>query len=605
MPSRRPRSSAARPTEPKPPAATTPPPPSPGRRQALRTLAAASVGSAVLADALAAGAADKDRIGRKMLERVEWLTGVELDDRKRDQLLATLHEALAGFAQLRAVPLDNAVPPALVFRAATGSEAAAIASWELAPALAAAGIAAARTAAEPEVAFAGLAELGALLRAGRLTSVALTRFYLERLRRHDARLRCVVNYTEALALEQAAAADRELAAGLDRGPLHGIPWGAKDLIAVPGYPTTWGSGAHRDQVRPETAAVFERLTAAGAVLVAKLSVGELAWGDEWFGGTTETPWQPGVGSSGSSAGSAAATAAGLVGFALGTETWGSIVSPATRCGATGLRPTFGRVSRHGVMALAWSMDKVGVLGRSAADCALVFRAIEGSDRRDPSSESPPFHWPWPGDPTRLRVGYVASLFDRDRAQDLGKGSSADARQAMAEWQENDRRTLEEMRRLGFELKPVALPAEPPVGPLAIILSAEAASAFDDLTRSGRDALLVRQKTEAWPTELRLGQLVPAVEYLRANRLRTVLAEAMARLEAEVDVWLAPSVVGDHLLLTNLTGQPALCLPNGFRSDGLPTSITLTGRRHGEAELLAVGDAYQRATTYHRQRPPGF
>ncbi|HET9480780.1 MAG TPA: amidase, partial [Candidatus Polarisedimenticolia bacterium] len=392
----------------------------------------------------------------------------------------------------------------------------------------------------------------------------------------------------------------EIAAGKWRGPLHGVPWGAKDLLAVPGHPTTWGSVPFKEQVRDETATVASRLEEAGAVLVAKLSVGELAWGDVWFGGMTKNPWNTEQGSSGSSAGSAATTAAGLVGFAIGTETLGSIVSPCTRCGASGLRPTFGRVSRHGAMALSWSMDKIGPIARSVEDLAMIFHAIHGADGLDATAVSRPFTWPAERPVTAMRVGYVESLFEEDRAAEVNDET---ARRSIREWQENDRLTLEALRGMGLNLVPIRLPETYPVQPLVCILTAEAATAFDALTRTGRDDLMVRQEADAWPNVFRQGQLIPAVEYLRASRIRTLLMREMNQLMFDVDVYVAPTYGGSNLLTTNLTGHPAVVVPNGFRaSDGTPTSITFTGRLYGESEVLAVAMAYQEATGHHLKRP---
>jgi Asp-tRNA(Asn)/Glu-tRNA(Gln) amidotransferase A subunit family amidase len=444
-----------------------------------------------------------------------------------------------------------------------------------------------------------VSELSVLLRRGEVTSVELTRLYLERLERYDPVLHCVITMTSEMALEQADLADRELAAGRYRGPLHGVPWGAKDLIAVPGYRTTWGAKPFEDQVRDETATVAARLREAGAPLLAKLSVGALAWGDVWFGGMTRNPWNPEQGSSGSSAGPAAATVAGLVGFSIGTETLGSIVSPCTRCGASGLRPTFGSVSRYGTMALSWSMDKIGPIARSVEDCALVFGAIHGADGLDPTAVDRPFHWPPRRDPRALRVGYLESAFAEDRAAQAEDESD---RAALREWQENDLATLAALRGIGIDLVPMELPDGFPVDALLLTLTAEAATAFDELTRSGKDDLLVRQVRNAWPNVFRQGQLIPAVEYIRANRVRTLLMEAMRRWTREVDVWVSPSYGGDNLLLTNLTGHPAVVLPNGFRSDGTPTSITFMADLYREEDALSVAHAYQQATDFHLRRP---
>ncbi len=443
-------------------------------------------------------------------------------------------------------------------------------------------------------------DLGRLLRGKKVSSTELTKLYLARIAKYDPVLSCAVTVTSELALAQAKRADEELAAGKDRGPLHGIPWGAKDLIAVPGYLTTWGSVPFREQTRSETATVYRKLEEAGAVLVAKTSVGELAWGDVWFGGTTKNPWKTDQGSSGSSAGSASATAAGLVGFAIGTETLGSIVSPCTRCGVTGLRPTFGRVSRHGVMALAWTMDKVGPIARSAEDCALVFSAIEGRDPLDPYSADGPPSWPPRRSFADLKIGFVEELFEEER----GKNAKTEEEKARAaEWRQFDRRSLDLLRQLGARLVPMKLPSKTPVGPLSLILTAEAATAFDALVLDGRVKTMVRQTADAWPNVFRQGRLIPAVDYLRAQRVRSLLMRETEECLAGVDLFVAPTFGGRSLILTNLTGHPCVVVPNGFRlSDGTPTSITFTGRLRGEADVLAAADLFQRATDFHTRRP---
>ncbi len=573
------------------------------RRHALKTLTALGVASPVFIRALAALAAEKPQITADMIRQAEWVSGLTFTDDDRKLMLKDLNTAVENYAKLRAVPLDNSVAPALWFHpeplsAAPGSPRV----RTTARSSPAANRKAVRRPAYDDLAFAPVTELAALIRRRQISSTELTKLYLERLRRFDPLLRCVITYTEELALQQAARADRELAAGHYRGPLHGIPWGAKDLLAVPGYPTTWGSVPYKEQVRPEKATVVTRLEEAGAVLVAKLSVGELAWGDVWFDATTKNPWKLDQGSSGSSAGSSAATAAGLVGFAIGTETWGSIVSPCTRCGVTGLRPTFGRVSRYGAMALAWSMDKIGSIARSVEDCALVFSAIHGADGLDPSAVDRPFRWP----PSRgrdvrsLRVGFLQALFEEDRTKDLEK---EEQKVRARESQEFDNRSLDTLRQMGVELIPLKLSDRLPVAALELILTAEAAAAFDELTRSGRDDLMVRQVEDAWPNVFRQGQLIPAVEYIRANRIRALTMQEMRAMLSEVDAYIAPSFGGDHLLLTNLTGHPAVVVPNGFRAgDATPTSITFMGKLYGESEMLALAQAYQQATDFHRRRP---
>lgn len=436
-----------------------------------------------------------------------------------------------------------------------------------------------------DLAFAPVTELAQLIRARKVTSTELIRMYLARLKKYGPHLECVVTLTEELALAQAARADEEIAAGRYRGPLHGIPYGAKDLLAVRGYKTTWGAKPYENQVIDDNATVIERLEEAGAVLVAKLTLGALAMGDVWFGGKTRNPWNYEQGSSGSSAGPAAATAAGLVGFAIGTETWGSIVSPSTRCGVVGLRPTFGRVSRAGAMALSWSMDKIGPICRSVEDCALVFEAIRGPDGRDLTVVDLPFNW----DPAlglgAIRVGYLKKAFDEDHKT-----------------KKNDDAALEVLRSAGIALVPFELPEDLPVESLAIILDVEAAAAFDELTRSNRDDLMVRQERNAWPNAFRQARFIPAVEYIQANRVRTLLMQAMAERMKEVDVYVAPSFGGNNLLLTNLTGHPAVVLPNGFDEKGSPTSISFIGGLYDEARTLRVALAYEQATDFHTKHP---
>lgn len=566
------------------------------RRDFLRTLSILGAGSALLPRRLFAVPDDARNVTADMVKGCDWISGLTLSDEERALMLSQLGDEAEAFAKARAIAIDNGVLPALRFSPLSGGGEAPPARPARKPRLGNA----ARPATDTDLAFATVREQAALLRAKKISSVELTKLSLERLRRFDPTLLCVVTFTEDLAMEQARRADREIASGRWKGPLHGVPWAAKDLIAVPGYKTTWGSVPFKDQVRPEKATVVTRLEEAGAVLVAKTSVGELAWGDVWFGGTTKNPWKPDQGSSGSSAGSASATAAGLVAFALGTETLGSIVSPSTRCGVSGLRPTFGRVSRYGVMSLCPSMDKVGALARSIEDAALVVDAIGGRDPRDPYALGGGPVWPSNRKLSELKVGYPASLFEDDRS---GQGKTEEEKARIKEGQELDRKALDAMKLLGVSLVPIKIPDRVPVGPLRVILTAEASATFDDLTRNGKTKTMVRQIADAWPNVFRLGELVPAVEYLRANRLRSLLMESMDELMKTVDVYISPTFAGDNLLLTNLTGHPQAVVPNGFRaSDGTPTSITFTGRPFGEADLVTVAASYQEATGFHRRRP---
>lgn len=527
-------------------------------------------------------------ITTRTIESAEGVIGLEFTEDERRQMLepAALFSGLEGrreaYTRLREAAIGNDVPPALFFRPHPPAEPVERGEpvWPAAPTLE-----------RPEdlesLAFASVRELGALLRAGDVTSVELTRMYLDRLRRHDSVLHAVVTLMEDRALEQARRADRELQNGTDRGPLHGIPYGLKDLFAVPGHPTTWGATPYRDQVLDRTATVARKLEEAGAVLVAKTTLGALAWGDVWFGGQTRNPWNPEEGSSGSSAGSAAAVSAGLVPFAIGTETLGSILSPSARTGVTGLRPSFGRVSRHGGMFVSWSMDKVGPICRRALDCALVFDAIRGPDGEDPTVVDRPFPYRPAEDLEGRRIGFAEASFDREY-----------------EGREADMRAVDVLRDLGAELVPVELP-DRPVESMAFILAAEAATAHDSLTRTDLDSTLVRQQAAAWPNVYRTARFIPAVEYLQANQARWLLGRDMQSLMADLDAYVAPSSGGPTLLLTNLTGHPSVAVPDGFTGEESPKSITFVGSMYGEAELLEIVAAYQRATEWDERHPPQF
>ncbi len=560
------------------------------RRRFLGCFAAFGLSSTLLPGTLWAILQEKKeaKIDVSMLRQAEKLAGLEFTDAERELMVDGVNEALEDYGKLHAVAIDNSVAPALRFDPVVPGM---VFERERRPLRFTPQTDVTRPDNLEEIAFWPVTRLSALIRSRQVSSRELTTLYLDRLKRHDPTLHCVITLTEELAMEQAARADEELGRGVWRGPLHGIPWGAKDLLATRGYPTTWGAAPYRDQKLDYDATVVTRLTEAGAVLVAKLTLGALAWGDVWFGGMTRNPWDPEQGSSGSSAGPASAAAAGLVGFSIGTETLGSIVSPSTRCGVTGLRPTFGRVSRQGAMALSWSMDKIGPICRSVEDCALVLDAIYGPDGHDLTVADHPFNWDDSLDARKLRVGYLKSAFERE-------GGDEKRRQ-------NERATLAKLREIGFNPVEVKLPDQFPTGALSLILSAEAAAAFDELTRSNRDDLLVRQVKRAWPNSFRQARLIPAVEYIQANRVRRMLMGAMANLMSDIDVYVAPSFGGDNLLLTNLTGHPSVTLPNGFDDKGSPTSIGFTGKLFGEAELLAVAKTYQDATDFHLQKPSRF
>ena len=509
------------------------------------------------------------------------LAGLEFTEGELDLMLPGVNDNLAQYERLRSVDLPNHVSPAWRFDPRPPAPEA---LPRRRPVAVRPNKALALPADLEDVAFWPVTQLSTLVRTRQVTSLQLTEMYLARLKRIGPRLECVITLTEELALRQARHADEEIAHGVYRGPLHGIPWGAKDLLATKGIKTTWGATLYQDQVFDINATVIKRLEAAGAVLVAKLSMGALAWGDIWFGGKTRSPWNTEEGSSGSSAGSGSATAAGLVGFAIGTETYGSIVSPSTACGVSGLRPTFGRVSRHGAMALCWTLDKIGPMCRSVEDCALVFDAIHGPDGHDPTVLDAPFDWPQRADFSRLRIGYVEDEFEADRPN-----------------KDQDAAVLDVLRGLGAELIPIKLP-DYPIDAALLILWVEAAAAFDELTRSNRDDLLVRQVEDAWPNRFRVARTVPAVEYIQANRLRTLAVRAMADLMTDIDVYVAPSLGSANLWLTNATGHPAVVTPTGWRENGLPTTITFTGRLYDEATVLAVAMAYQEATEFHLAHP---
>ena len=525
-----------------------------------------------------------------LLHAAQELLGLHFTDAQLDSAKGAIERNRSSFDELRKIALPNTIAPALVFdpvplRLRLAAPAGKPGPDRMAP------IGKVKLPVNrDDLAFYTVRQLGELLRTKQVSSVELTEFFLARLRKYSPQLLCVVTLTEELAMQQARAADAEIKAGRYRGPLHGVPFGVKDLFSTKIYKTTWGSVPYKDQMLDEDAAVVTRLRDAGAVLVAKFTLGELAMGDVWFGGKTRSPWDPKQGSSGSSAGSASAVAAGLVPFALGTETLGSIVSPSTACGTTGLRPTFGQVSRAGAMALSWSMDKVGPLARSAEDCALVFRAIQGEDPRDVATLLRPraaadFRCAFDTDVKKLRVGYLKADFESKYPS-----------------QATDQATLDVLRKLGVELVPLDL-HNLPNSELTFLLSAEGAAAFDELTRSGRDALMVNQGRNAWPTTFRAARFVPAVEYLQAQRARRVLMEDVDKRLLGLDAYVGPSFNSPSLVITNLTGHPAVVVPNGMRPNGLPATITFTGQLYGEAKMLALAKAYQDATDFDEKHPP--
>ena len=520
-------------------------------------------------------------ITRDIIASAEKAIGLEFSDAKRDSMIDGLQDQLNNYQNMRKIPLANSVIPSVLFNPIP-------AGFKFETARKPFKLSKAEGVEMPakidDLAFYSVSELAYLIKNRKVTSEQLTKMYIDRLKKFGPKLECVITITEDLALKQAKQADEEIAKGKYRGPLHGIPFGVKDLLSAKGYKTTWGAMPYKDQMIDEDATVVKRLEDAGAVLIAKLTMGALAWGDVWYGGKTRNPWNTERGSSGSSAGSASATSAGLVAFSIGTETWGSIVSPSTECGTTGLRPTYGRVSRHGAMALSWSMDKIGPICRTVEDCAIVFNAIYGPDGIDPTLYDVPFNYDATVKLSQLKIGYLKNDFDKDSVNKIYNDA-----------------VLTELKKLGATLIPIELPKYP-MNDLAIILNAEAGAAFDELTRSGKDDLLVRQVKDAWPNVFRASRFIPAVEYIQANRIRTLLIQDMQTIMKDIDVYIAPSFEGDNLLMTNLTGHPCVVLPTGFNEKGLPTSICFMGQLFGEAKILAVAKQFQDATGFHKKHP---
>ncbi len=440
-----------------------------------------------------------------------------------------------------------------------------------------------------ELAFYSIPQLSALILNKKISSVDLTKFFIERLKKWGDTLECVITLTEELALQQAKQMDDELKQGIYRGILHGIPYGLKDLFAVKGYKTTWGSTPYKDQLVDMDSYVYLQLKKAGGVLCAKLSLGALAFNNQWVGGETRNPWNLKQGSSGSSAGSAAATVAGLLPYTIGTETLGSIVSPSTRCGATGLRPTFGTVSRSGAMVLCWSLDKAGPICRSAEDAAIVYAFIHGTDDNDPSAIRHTFSYTGKVDWTKLRVAYAENFFKR-----------LDSTAA-------ERKVLDVYRSLGATIQAVNFPDSSmyPVNLISVILNAESAAAFDELTRTNRDDLIERQDRDFWPNSFRAARTIPAVEYINANRYRSKLCENMHAFMKNFDVLIVPTFSGRQLAITNLTGNPVVVMPIGFNQSGSPLSITLIGNLYDEATILAAAKAYQDKTDFNKRHPEKF
>ncbi|HET9377884.1 MAG TPA: amidase [Chthoniobacterales bacterium] len=616
----------------------------PSRREFLTICGGVGIISSFFVGALygLAAASPSQSVTPEIIDQAAELAGITILPQQKEAMLSQLRDQRNSIAKVRQVHLANNVPPAFRFDPLLGLDCRLGADFRLERTVKAISpVPAIVNRPVPtkleELAFATVRELGELIRQKKVSSTALTEMYLARLKRFDPELHFTITLTEERAKAQAKRADEEIAQGNYRGPLHGIPWGAKDLLAVRGYPTTWGAGGFEAQSIEEDATVVKRLDEAGAVLVAKLTLGALAMGDKWFGGRTRNPWNLSQGSSGSSAGSAAATAAGCVVFAVGSETLGSISSPSTRCGTTGYRPTFGFVPRTGAMALAWTMDKLGPICRAVEDCALVMQAIYGPDDSDLSAIPTPFAWDANYDWRQLKVAYLRADFDQ--LPEPAKQPEGLSEAEMKKWRDEqpdrdaaherqvydhqfDVAALEQVRRMGVDPHPVDLP-NLPFDSLVPLLIAEAATAFDDLTLSGRDGVLTEQSPEDWPNQFRVARFYPAVDYIQANRVRTLAIREMKKIFSEYDVVVAKSS-GPQLTVTNLTGHPSVIMPNGLRKNdaprppsidtgdddsiggpGTPVSITLLGRHYGDDKLLAFARAYQEATGFHRARPTGF
>lgn len=573
------------------------------------------------------------KITAEMLQQAAIIAGVKLKPAQIPMMLNGLNRQRKGYDSIRALHIPNSVPPAYIFDplppGATIHINRELPNYSRFPAV---GKAPANLEA---LAFETLPRLSEFIRKKKVSSVALTEMYIARIRRYDPELHFLITLTEERAMAQAKEADSEIAAGKYRGPLHGLPWGAKDLLAVKGYPTTWGAGGFEHQQINEDATVVKRLDLAGAVLVAKLALGALASGDKWFGGRTRNPWNRQQGSSGSSAGPASATAAGCVAFSIGSETLGSISSPSTRCGTTGLRPTFGFVPRTGAMALSWTMDKLGPICRAVEDCAMVMTAIYGPDGKDLSVQNAAFNWDAEFDWRKLRIGYFKSAFEMPAALDekMPLGDTPEEQRARMRHlaaaradrmrrvydRKYDLATLEKLKSMGINLVPVELP-KLPFDAMTSLLTAEAAAAFDELTMTGRDSLLTEQGPEDWPNLFRIARFYPAVEYIQANRARTLAIRQMAEIFEKVDVIVTPTD-NDQLMATNLTGHPAVIQPNGLRGKdapkppavdtgdedniggpGTPVSITFLGGLYQDAKLCAFARAYQKATDFYKMHP---
>ena len=528
----------------------------------------------------------QDTLSKKDFVTGEKFLGLNFTEREIDSMYGSVRNTVGEIKKMRTYHLDNSVPmsftqspvlPGMKFN--TKQEPV---KWDIPKNINV-------PANKNELAFYSILQLASLIKNKKITSVELTRFFIDRLKKYGDSLQCVISLTEDIAMQQAAQADKEIAAGKYRGPLHGIPYGLKDLFAVKGTKTTWGAAPYKNQTIDEDAYVYTKLKDAGAVLIAKFTLGALAMGDYWYGGRTRNPWNTKFGSSGSSAGSTAATVAGLVPFAIGTETLGSIISPSTTCGATGLRPTFGSISRSGAMTLSWSMDKTGLLCRSAEDAAVVFNYLHGTDGKDASAVNMPFNYTGKTDLSKFKIAYAKNYLGR--------------RDTMG----NELEVLNAFKKAGAQLIPVDFPDSGiyNFNMSGIIIGVESAAAFDEFTRTDLDDMMTRQGRNDWPNQFRSSRFIPAVEYVNANRYRYLLMQKINEFINKYDVVICPTYGGHQLQITNLTGHPVVCLPTGFNKNHLPTSITLVGKLYDEATLLSVAKAYQQATQWDEMHPEMF
>lgn len=524
----------------------------------------------------------QDSLTKQDIKASAKLIDAKYTEKEIDMMMPDLLDNIIDYRRMHLLGLDNSIPMSLAQRMQPDAAVQQKIKWKYNKKIQ-------LPANKNEWAFLNIKALGSLLRNGSISSTELTAFFIERIKKYGDTLQCVVNLTESIALEQAKQADEDFKKGIDKGPLQGIPYGLKDLFAVKGTKTTWGAQPYRNQTIEEDAYVYTRLKEAGAVLVAKFTLGALAMGDYWYGGRTKNPWNLERGSSGSSAGSASATVAGLVPFAIGTETHGSIISPSHTCGATGLRPTFGSISRSGAMTLGWSLDKAGPICRNAEDAATVFAFLHGTDGKDASAVEAAFNYQENSDPKTLRIAYAKNLFDR-------LDSTAQ------EWS-----VLKALRENGLTIEPMNFPDTETYkfDIIGMVLGGEAGAAFDEFSRTDLDDQMTRQTRFDWPNYFRVARTIPAVEYVNANRHRSILMQKTNAAMQPFDIVITPSFGGKQLAITNLTGHPALCLPIGLSKQGLPNSITFLANLFQEEALITLGKFYQSITPHDDIHPARF